>query len=821
MTEILAPAGCMEALQAAVANGADAVYLGGSNFSARSYAANFTEEELRRAVESAHLHQVRIYITLNTLISDQELPAALENLRFLANIGVDAVIVQDLGLLAVARRVLPDLPLHASTQMTVANSAAAAFWEQLGISRFILPRELSLANIEVMQRNCGGELEVFVHGALCIAYSGQCLMSSMIGARSGNRGRCAQPCRLAYALLEEEKGQAREIPLSGNHLLSPRDLYAYPKLEDYYKLDLAAWKIEGRMKKPEYVATVTKVYRQALDALSQGEEYFSPGNLSQLEQAFNRGKSSGYAFGNPGRQLMSWQRPNNRGLFLGRIVKAHGGKIEIRLERPLAVGDGLEVWLKVGGRQGFTVEKIWREGKPLEAARPGDIVTVDSPWGRAGDRVFKTYDRLLMEEARRSYGEPALIPLRIRIYARLGQPLSWEARDDLDNKVVYSSDYVVQKAKTSPSDWQSIEKQVARLGGSGFGLAQLDGELDEGVILPASVLNQGRRHLVELISRARRSPFAGYSVNRQDIEREIEDLRKPPTPGPVRSLRFTALVADAEAARLVAKLGIKQIYLTAESWQPRREAIKWKNLENEIAASGGRLIPALPRIWHEDKLEFWRNRLQLWQESGIETVLVADWGGLQLAGEQGLVIYGDSSLNAYNRQACLALAAAGVKQLHLSPEMNLEQFQALGGLPLATEWTVQGRQTLMTSEYCLLGAALGEREEEKPCRRPCRQGIYYSLKDEQNYVFPLRFDENCRMQVFNSRPLCLIADLPALARAGLSYARLDLRLAEANEIRNIVTLYQKVPAGEIAADSARRQLLPDGQFTKGHLYRGV
>lgn len=298
--ELLAPAGDWDSLLAAVNNGADAVYLGGSRFSARAYAANFERDRLEEAVEFAHLRGVKIYVTVNTLIKDAEMAEALDFLHFLHQIGVDAVIIQDVGLLELVRRYLPGLPLHASTQMTVHNPAGALYLAAKGIRRIVLARELTLEEIKEIKAKSGVEVEVFVHGALCICYSGQCLLSSLIGARSGNRGRCAQPCRLEYRLLAGGKEVKVE---AGRHLLSPADLMALPLLPRLQAAGVDVLKIEGRMKSPEYVATVTRVYRRALDRLAAGQFTYSREDVLELARIFSRGFTSGYLEGNQGRDM--------------------------------------------------------------------------------------------------------------------------------------------------------------------------------------------------------------------------------------------------------------------------------------------------------------------------------------------------------------------------------------------------------------------------------------------------------------------------------------------------------------------------------------
>jgi len=333
--------------------------MGGKEFSARAYAANFERDEMEEAVKYAHARGVKIYITVNTLLNDVEIWDALKYLHWLYNIGIDAVIIQDLGLLLLSNKILPELELHASTQMTLHNSPGVALAYQSGIERAVLAREVSIKETKDIIAETNVEIETFIHGALCISYSGQCLMSSMIGGRSGNRGRCAQPCRMKYQLVNEH-GELIQVDADGEHLLSPKDLKSIELLPKLVDAGIAAFKLEGRMKRPEYVAVVVKNYRAALDRAvkeAQNDYYVSEAAERQLAQAFNRDFTTGHLEQNPGRDLMSYSRPNNRGLFLGRIKEIKGKKALVKLEIPLSVGDGVEIWVS-SGRLGTKISEI-------------------------------------------------------------------------------------------------------------------------------------------------------------------------------------------------------------------------------------------------------------------------------------------------------------------------------------------------------------------------------------------------------------------------------------------------------------------------------
>ncbi|HET8685709.1 MAG TPA: peptidase U32 family protein, partial [Methanosarcina sp.] len=376
--ELLAPAGGMEAFVAAVENGADAVYLGARAFSARGYASNFSEKELEEAIDYAHLRGAKVYVTVNTLLKEEEVEHALKLLSCLREMGTDAVIVQDLGLISLAGKYLPDLPLHASTQMTLHNSEGVEFAKKMGMERVVLSRECSLEEIKRIKEKTGTEIEVFIHGALCISYSGQCLLSSLIGGRSGNRGFCAQPCRKKYRLYCEGK----PIKTTGSYLLSPKDLNTTSGLGALIEAGVESFKIEGRMKRPEYVAGVVRIYRRLIDRyLENPAEYFvSEEEQETLTQLFNRGFTQGYFFENPRWELMSRENPHNRGVPAGTVTgyDRRSNRIFVRLSRPLRLGDGIMVENAETRPEdkGKIISSMYTGKGPVYSAGAGDTVEI-------------------------------------------------------------------------------------------------------------------------------------------------------------------------------------------------------------------------------------------------------------------------------------------------------------------------------------------------------------------------------------------------------------------------------------------------------------
>ncbi|NIA03231.1 MAG: peptidase U32, partial [Nitrospirae bacterium] len=422
--ELLAPVGSFESLKAAVENGADAVYMGAKGFSARGYADNFEIEELLEAIDFAHQQDVSTYITVNTLVKEKELRDVAKVLELLCSHGADAVIIQDLGILKILTENFPELPIHASTQMTIHNSPGVELLESLGVKRAVLARELSLKEIKQIRLNTSIQLETFIHGALCISYSGRCLMSSFIGGRSGNRGYCAQPCRKMYKL--DENGD-------DGHLLSPRDLNLSSRLIDLIHAGVDSLKIEGRMKKPEYVAVVTKTYRDILDRFSKDQNAMVTKDEQQrLAIIFNRDFTEGYISGDPGRSLMTSDFSGNRGTLLGSIIKSDHDTFTLKLEMPLRLGDGIFV-----NGSGTSINVILMEGERVKEAPASSIVTI--PFQGApppGSTVYKTYDLELIASARKSYS--ALIkkiPVSIDVKAKKGDALTILIKDKTGNSI--------------------------------------------------------------------------------------------------------------------------------------------------------------------------------------------------------------------------------------------------------------------------------------------------------------------------------------------------------------------------------------------------
>ncbi|MDI3538502.1 MAG: family peptidase [Bacillota bacterium] len=831
--ELLAPVGGPEALRAAVVNGADAVYLGGKAFNARGYVANFSDKELEEAINYAHVRGVKVHLTLNTLVADGELEEAAAFLTRAYNLGVDAIIVQDMGIAHLARQCVPELPIHASTQMSVHNVNGAQLLKDLGFARVVLARELSLETIRRIKAEAEIEVEVFVHGALCVCYSGQCLMSSLIGGRSGNRGRCAQPCRLEYTLVDKDGRPLADPEKVGRHLLSPRDLNTLRYLPHLIEAGVDSLKIEGRAKRPEYVATVVRIYRRALDLYAErGKEGYavSPTAERGLAQAFNRGFTSGYLYGRPGRDLMSFKRANNRGVFLGRVLTTKGHRARILLEGELAVGDGIEVWVSRGGRVGTEVSCLYLDGKPARIGGAGQVVEVDLPERvKPGDRVFKTADARLLAQAQASYKEATTgqtVPVRLEAVITAERPPEVRFIDPEGRIGRAVGAALPEKALKHPLTEASVLEQLLRLGNTPYRVDDVRLELEENVLVPFSQLNALRRAAVERLTEARLAPFRRQPVA---VETCVPHRLKPVSPARAgKRLRLAVTVSSPDQARTALTAGADVVYLGGETYWGKKPPgpEELADVAAEAARSGKEVVASSPRITFDEELKALIPYFQKAVELGLP-VQVGNLGSLRLAQKLGApLLCLDWPLYSFNTPALTLWEKLGAKRVTLTPELNREQLLALGPTTLELEYLVQGQLEMMVSEFCLPGSVLGGLTIEHRCTRPCmRLGEIY-LSDRKGVRFPLGCDQSCRMHIFNAMDLCLIAEVPFLRRAGIQLIRIEARNRPLEYIRQVTAAYRRVLDAAYPEKAAEQELevltkLSPAGITRGHFYRGV
>jgi len=783
--ELLAPAGSIESLYAAVQCGADAVYMGGNKFSARAYASNFDDEKMAEAVSYCHIYGVKVHVTINTLLKDSEIEEAVDYARFLYRIGVDALIIQDIGLAKRLREELGDFEIHASTQMTIHNAEGAIFLKSLGFRRIVLSRELSLKEIGEVTGELafqGLETEMFIHGALCICYSGQCLMSSMIGGRSGNRGRCAQPCRLPYTLTEDSSGSERK-----GYLLSPKDICTLDVLKEIYDTGVASLKIEGRMKRPEYVAGVVSAYRKALDGIYAGKSIFDlEKEEERVLQLFNRGGASkAYMFGNAGRDMMAYSNPKNTGIKLGRV----GDGMLTKLATGLSLKDGLSY-----GEEGFTVSKIVREGAEVSSAGKGDTVKIFPQRYRIGDMLYKTSDSQLLGELEELCSQPYLkkIDVPVEVDFRVSRPVKVEftyrgIRHEMQGPEV-------QQALKKPLAQEKFVENMTKTQNTPFNFTVKVRSFEEGFI-PVSAINEIRRDILAEIDRIENS-----SAMRKDkpvgkpLEIHCQDSGRP-LPG-----RTMAVVSTMPQFRAAAELGADAIAIDVfnkKSDTDIDEAMKLK-----VECTGIYLkIPNIIKEEFEAVCSFIDKNLG--RVSGLVTgnlgIINRYQGKTSLIGDYKLNIFNSESLDFYNCSTDLSCISVELNRSEIKDMIRKRRAQVL----------VYGKTELMVSEYCMTGSVFGNKSKDSACTKPCLRSSY-TLKDRKGVRFNVETDRYCRSHIYNSVPINLIPNLEDLGRLGAQHFRLDFIDESYEETKNILESFAE---GRFEGGFEN--------YTRGHYKRGV
>ena len=512
--ELLAPAGNMDALIAAVNGGCDAVYLGLKSFSARAFAGNFSHEEFIEAIHYCHTRNVKIYCTINTMLFESEIENAKKEVAFLYENDCDAILIQDLGLFHYVRTCYPDMPVHCSTQMHIHNLKGVEFMKREGVERVVLARETP---IEVIRQACqtGVEIEVFSYGAICISYSGECMMSSAVKNRSANRGMCAQCCRLQY--FYEDGSSFKE----GNYLLSPKDLNIIDRLPELLDAGVSSLKIEGRMKRSEYVWLVTKTFREAIDAYYENRPYqISRERMEQLKYMFNRGFSEGHIFHSEVQDRMSQYRPNHQGVEIGKVLSYQKGKVHVKLSKELNQHDGLRI-INTPHDTGLTAMKIYKNDKLVNHADAGDIVWISCPSDpvpKKGQSLRKTTDTKLISWIDDQIKNcKKTIPVDIQYFARIGKPFEVHIKDHDGHTITAYSQQVLEPAKNAPIDYHTIEKSLKKTGDYPYNVEQIEGEL-ENVFIPVSLINETRRQAFEYLDQIR----AKYRINQGKKEYSLD-----------------------------------------------------------------------------------------------------------------------------------------------------------------------------------------------------------------------------------------------------------------------------------------------------------
>jgi putative protease len=835
LPELLAPAGSIDALRAAVNAGADAVYLAGRRFGARHYASNFQDTELLEALDYAHLNGVKVYVTVNTLIKDSELDSVAVYLLWLYEIGIDAVIIQDLGVAGLVREIVPDMEMHASTQMTIHSLEGVEWARDFGFKRVILSREVKLQEIRKILKETAGsiEVEVFGHGALCYSYSGQCLMSSFIGGRSGNRGMCAQPCRKPYHLVHGEMDEhgipskLSKVNLEEKYLLSTRDLSVYRHLHELVESGVHSIKIEGRMRSPEYVAVVVNIYRRALDAIADGEWLPHDEDVSNLKLAFNRGFTKGYIMDAGFKSVMGRSKPGNRGLYVGDVVgyKAKSREVIVKVTNAMIPqrGDGVVFKGGYAGERDYgmvlneDVKVLGRYGKTKKgkSKQVKIALNVNKPL-KEGYKLFITRRKSLMDSAdsliHEVYPHPIPVDMKIHWDKDRAAHLTCEFRfNGIERSVEYVSPFKFEKAIKKPLETSQIKKQLRKTGGTPFKIKKLDIDYHGDLFAPVSKLNQLRREVLTEVEKTVLGSFKNPERDLEAAKNRYHNLKSNLT-GNLDEKRFeveegdtsfpflSIYINDSEAIDAACKAGCKCIYLEPNTGITCSE----KDYENYFKDVSDVLKDAckLCRSYEVDLIWKWPNiipegyinhalpiinELTADERLNLSGVMVDDVGTAKSLKNmfEDLKIFGSMGINLWNHRSAREISET-FDAVTLSPELSGEEIFDLvrsfaplrksehKGVKLSLELMVQGSLEVMTTEDGIPCLLKPEKKIETPNFKEI-QREFLGIKDVKNLVFPVRWDCSLKTHILNSVELCLLDHLPQIINMGMDSVAIDAR----------------------------------------------
>lgn len=833
-TELLAPCGDWDSLTAAVENGADAVYMGGKLFSARQFASNFDKDGIREAALYAHARNVNLYLTMNTLVSDGEMKKALEFLEQAYVAGIDGIIVQDIGFAGLIKKTFPDLPMHASTQMTIYNLEGIRILENLGFKRAVLARELSLDEISHISGNSDLEIEVFVHGALCVSYSGQCLMSSIIGGRSGNRGKCAQPCRLPYRVIGKDTDGKEHETKNKSYIMSPKDLCAVNLLNAITASGVKSLKIEGRMKSAEYVATVVRIYRKYLDRIEEGtginkrDSEIEERDLKELTQIFNRGGfSEGYLNGKTGRDMISYEKPKNWGVYIGDVISfdSRSYSFKIKLEDELCTGDGIEIWNNEDESPGTVVTAIREEDKNVNCSKPGRYVWIGDIKGkiRKGDKVYKTSDKRLINYARETYSGRFQRKVNIRgsFEINKGMPAVLKVTDDVGNEVIVKGSYPVEEARNRPLSQERILEQIMKTGQTPFEFTEVDIESGNNLTMPVSEINNIRRIALEKLETKRAVRYERKMRGYTEIEGNMLNF-----PGNNRNRRNAIKISACFYKSIegidFCSIGADRVYL------PFSILIKGKarQIIHKIKGNGTEIFAFIPPITRGNYDNLIKSKLEDVIDMGVDGILAGNLGTIHMAKNfKDISIMGDYSLNVFNSNSIRELAQMGLDGVNLSLELALKQIGGMRDIPeVIKEVTVYGRIPLMTSEHCPAGSLYSCKDKNLKCGVGFCEGDY-QLEDRTGAKFPILRDRiDCRSTILNSNVLLLADNLDKIKSAGVDALRLNFTDESPGDIKLIIDMHHDILNESKEADSLYTDTInsiKEKGFTRGHYFRGV
>ena len=776
--ELLSPVGDFDCLKAAVQNGADCVYLGSELFSARASAKNFNLEELEEAIKYCKIRGVKTNLTLNILIKDSEMNSAFELAKKAYEFGIDAIIVQDLGLAKILINSFPDLPIHGSTQMSVHNLQGALELQELGFKRVVLSRELSIEEIEYITQNTDIEIECFIHGALCISYSGQCLFSSMIGGRSGNRGKCAQGCRLPYELIENEKNV-----IDKGYLLSPRDLCGLEYIPRLINCGVKSFKIEGRMKTPEYVATVTRIYRKYIDLAKSKKTYsIAEQDKKDLMQVFNRGNfSTGHLDPHYNTNLIFKDKPNNMGLFLGHIAKYNQSKglITLALSEPIQIGDTISLENETGT---YTISELMKKNDNIKSAFPDDFVTIGRMKGKikVGDKVFKMSSKELSQAALLSFendNQQKKVPLNCEITILKNRPISMHVSSaselELYRKLdIYCEiDVIPTDALKHPLEKEKIIGQISKTTNTPYEFKNIKIKMDENIFLPnIKALNELRRTALALVTE-----FAENKVKRSSNATLPTLIHN----NHASSSTISVLLNNISLLEDYTKLeGIDNIYIPLKY-------ISQKNYSKIMLALSKKfnMYIYLPTIIKSNYRNLLANNIantvNNYNIKGFVLSNISNFKFLEDYNSDNFDFIANYTFNIFNHYTLKELSELGINKFSISPELDKDTINSLL-VNYPQELVVYGRIPLMNMNYCPIGKT---NHCYPTCTMKCNTSNKYALKDRMNFEFPLITDNIQTVSTLYNSKISSLA--PSDFNESCSF-RIETLDESVSEIQNII-----------------------------------
>ena len=784
--EILSPAGSYESLKAAIAAGADAVYIGGTRFGARAYADNLDKERMLEVIDYVHLHGRKIYMTVNTLLKESELREELyEYLLPYYEHGLDAVIVQDLGVLKYIREQFPDLPIHASTQMTVNDVLGAKFLEKLGVERVVTSREMHIEEIKKIAEQTDLEIESFVHGALCYCYSGQCLYSSLIGGRSGNRGQCAQPCRLPYKMNGEKKTQ---------YILSLKDICTLEYIPEILEAGICSLKIEGRMKKPEYVALVTAMYRKYVDLyLKKGKQGFKvdPKDKEKLLDLYNRGGShGGYYHTRNGREMISIDRPNHAGVPALKVVKTAGKSVTAKALVDICGGDVVEM---PDQKENYTFSNGAKKGQTV-------TFTTHQKQNIYKDMVLnRTRNESLIKDI-----QDTILNTKVKEKIKGRLILSTEASATLElsyrgkQVVVYGE--VAEEAMNQPMDVERIEKQMRKTGNTEFEFGELDIELYGKVFVPMQQLNELRRKGLEALQNL---ILEEYRRNR-DVEKSYTEYKKESVD---KNSLFSVYVEELEQFHVVVSMNsVKRIYIDANAINKVWESSVLSDCVQKAHDCGKECFLAFPNIFRSTTIEKMEKGYENIQSSGIDGILIRNIESYEFLKNHNYtgMIVADHNVYEFNTYAKEFWSEKGLESHTASLELNYKELAEVG--LEQSELVVYGYLPMMVSAQCIQKTTAGCTKKRGRLTFKDRYQKDFTVKNNCDY---------CYNMIYNTSPLVLLDQTSEIKELNPKALRLHFTLENAQEVKRIMKLYEDVfmkhkEVSDVGTD-----------FTRGHFKRGI